>query len=235
VLKKADAKFGDKQRSDPLYAAGLKDLLGWNGELRRESTGALKYYYWRRQLREDNRGDPAATDAARQIDNLFASVGKPVPLPDLSEKHLQAVVSALTSAMAKLKADHGSLDAKYGDMFRVGRDEASWPVGGGGEGTLGVATLRNVDYGPERPDHTRWGEAGQTSTQVVVLGKPVRSWTALPIGQSDRPDSPHYRDQAEKLFGPRKLKPTWYAPEELAEHIESRTVLMQPADISPEK
>jgi hypothetical protein len=47
----------------------------------------------------------------------------------------------------------------------------------------------------------------------------------VPIGQSDRPDSPHYRDQAEKLFSPRKLKATWYTPEELAGHIKSRTVL----------
>jgi acyl-homoserine lactone acylase PvdQ len=88
-----------------------------------------------------------------------------------------------------------------------------------------MRSLRSVDYGAERADHTRWGRAGQTSTQVVVLGKPVRSWTALPIGESDRPESPHYRDQAESLFSERRLKPTWYAPEELAQHIESRQVL----------
>ena len=96
------------------------------------------------------------------------------------------------------------------------------PAGGA---SLGMRTLRNVGYASENPDKTRWGQSGQTSTQVVVLSKPVKSWTALPIGQSDRPDSPHYRDQAEKLFSEKKLKPTWYAPEELAGHIESRTML----------
>ena len=90
---------------------------------------------------------------------------------------------------------------------------------------MGMSTLRSVGYGEERPDHTRWGESGQTSTQIVVMSKPVRSWTYVPIGQSDRPDSPHYRDQAEKAFGQRRLKPTWWQPEELANHIESRTVL----------
>jgi hypothetical protein len=57
------------------------------------------------------------------------------------------------------------------------------------------------------------------------LSKPVRSWTYVPIGQSDRPSSPHYRDQAEKLFSPRKMKSTWWLAEDLAEHIESRTVV----------
>ncbi|MCL5279078.1 MAG: penicillin acylase family protein, partial [Planctomycetes bacterium] len=109
------------------------------------------------------------------------------------------------------------------DAFRVGRDESSWPLGGGGD--YGTTTLRNIGYGRERSDHTRWGERGQTSTQVIVLSKPVQSWTYVPIGQSDRPNSPHYRDQAQKLFSPARLKPTWWLPEDLAEHIESRTVV----------
>ena len=125
--------------------------------------------------------------------------------------------------MAKLKADHGSLNAIYGDTFRVGREDVSWPLGGGGG--RGLTTLRNVGFGPERNDHTRWGSSGQTSTQVIVLSKPIRSWTYVPIGQSDRPDSSHYRDQAERLFSLRQLKPTWWLPKDLAKHIESRTVL----------
>ena len=85
--------------------------------------------------------------------------------------------------------------------------------------------MRNIGYGRERDDHTRWGNRGQTSTQIVVLSEPVRSWTYVPIGQSDRPGSRHYRDQAERAFSPRKLKPTWWLPQDLAKHVESRTVL----------
>ncbi len=57
------------------------------------------------------------------------------------------------------------------------------------------------------------------------MTKPVQSWTFVPIGQSDRPDSPHYTDQAEKLFSKRQLKPTWWQPKDLADNIKSRTVL----------
>jgi hypothetical protein len=47
----------------------------------------------------------------------------------------------------------------------------------------------------------------------------------VPLGQSDRTDSAHFRDQAERLFSPGEMKDTWWLPEELAEHIESRTEL----------
>lgn len=222
MLKRADSKFGEKYRSDQCYAAGIKDLLTWDCESRRDSTGALKYYYWREQLVEglDRR---AAFRLSRQIDYLLAALGKPAPPVEVSDKELERAAAAFASAMAKLRADHGSLDATFGDTFRVGRDDVSWPLGGGGG--MGMSTLRSVGYGEERPDHTRWGGSGQTSTQIVVMSKPVRSWTYVPIGQSDRPDSPHYRDQAEKAFSERRLKPTWWQPNELAEHIESRTVL----------
>lgn len=82
-----------------------------------------------------------------------------------------------------------------------------------------------MGYGKEREDHTQWGNSGQTSTQIIVLSKPIQSWTALPIGQSDRPDSPHYSDQAEKVFSKHIMKPTWWLPEDLAKNIESRTEL----------
>jgi acyl-homoserine lactone acylase PvdQ len=53
----------------------------------------------------------------------------------------------------------------------------------------------------------------------------VESYSANPYGQSDHPDSPHYTDQAERLFSKRRLKPTWFEREWLEGHIESTTVL----------
>jgi acyl-homoserine-lactone acylase len=222
VLRRADAGFGSTHQSDADYVAGVKQLLAWDGDLRRDSPAALKYYYWRTQLVEDH-GREAVADAARRIDYYLAAVGKAAPPIDLSDEELEAAADSFARAMARLKTERGSLAATYGDAFRVGRDESSWPLGGGGD--YGTTTLRNIGYGRERKDHTRWGERGQTSTQVVVLSKPVRSWTYVPIGQSDRPNSPHYRDQAQKLFSPAKLKPTWWLPQDLAEHIESRAVV----------
>jgi len=222
VLKQADTEFGQLYQSDPDYVAGIKDILSWDGELQHDSTAALKYYYWRKQLVEDY-GAAEVSDAARRIDYHLAALGRPAPEINISNMELEAAADSFASALARLRADHGQLDATYGDTFRVGREDVSWPLGGGGD--YGLTTLRNIGYGSERDDHTRWGNRGQTSTQIVILSKPVRSWTYVPIGQSDRPDSAHYRDQAQKLFSPRRLKPTWWLPEELAKHIESRMKL----------
>ncbi|NIA15950.1 MAG: hypothetical protein GWP08_17950 [Nitrospiraceae bacterium] len=222
VLKQIDDALGAELRANPDYVAGMDDLLAWNRELRRDSPGALKYYYWRKQLTKDY-GEQKMGSVANRISALMTPLGQPAPDVTLNEEELQAAAASFESAMATLKSDHGSLDAVYGDTFRVGRDDESWPLGGGGGN--GLTTLRNVSYGRERNDHTRWGRSGQTSTQICVMTKPVQSWMYLPIGNSDRPDSPHYRDQAAKCFSGRQLKPTWWLPEDLAEHIESRTVL----------
>jgi acyl-homoserine lactone acylase PvdQ len=222
VLKMADQKFGDTLASDPGYQAAIKDLSAWDGDLDHDSSAALKYTYWRQQLVADHGAD-AVQAADEIITNLQASFGGPRHELQLSDAELNAAVESLAGAMQELKADWGSYDAVYGDKFRVGRDDKSWPVGGGGD--EGTRTLRSVGYEKERADHTRWGRSGQTSTQIVVMTKPVRSWTFVPIGQSDRPESPHYTDQAEQLFSRRQMKPTWWLPQELAGHIESRTVL----------
>jgi acyl-homoserine lactone acylase PvdQ len=222
VIKRADASFGNVHQSDPNYVQGIKDLRSWDGRLHRDSTAALKYCYWRKQIIEDY-GQEAVSEASSRIDCYLAALGKPTPEVNVSDDELAATADSLASAMTKLKSDHGSLHATYGDKFRVGRDDRSWPLGGGGGN--GLTTLRNVSYESERDDHTRWGRGGQTSTQVIVLSKPIRSWTYVPIGQSDRPNSTHYRDQAERLFSVRKLKSTWWLAEDLAGHVESRTVL----------
>jgi acyl-homoserine lactone acylase PvdQ len=201
---------------------GIKDLLAWDGGLRRDSSAALKYYYWRKQLIQEH-GRDAVNEAAQRIDYHMAALEKRLPSLDLAPEEYEAAAYCLAKAMAQLKTDHGSLAATYGDTFRVGRDGQSWPLGGGGGD--GLTTLRNIGYGQERPDHTRWGNRGQTSTQVILLSQPIQSWTCPPIGQSDRPDSSHYTDQAQRLFSPRKLKPTWWLPQDLAQHIESRQVL----------
>lgn len=222
TLKIAHGQLGDSFSDDTGYQAGIKDLLVWNGDLTRDSTAALKYVYWREQLVEDH-GKEAVNEAVEIITNLSASYGGEDHELKLSSDQLGAALQSLSGAMEKLKEHWGSYDAKYGDKFRVGRDDKSWPVGGGGGD--GTRTLRSVGYQGEKEDHTRWGRSGQTSTQIVVMTKPVQSWTFVPIGQSDRPDSPHYTDQAEKLFSERQMKPTWWLPKDLAGNIKSRTVL----------
>jgi acyl-homoserine lactone acylase PvdQ len=224
ALKEAHQQFGDGYKSDADYTTGMKDVLAWDGNLCPDSTAALKYYYWRKQIIDDL-GEEAAGKLTQKIDYYLAALGKAAPPVRINDDEKQACVKSFAGSMAKLKADLGSLDKTYGDVFRVGRGDKSWPLGGGGDENKGMTAFRNVGYGKERPDHTRWGHSGQTSTEVVVLTKPIRSWTYVPLGQSDRPESPHYCDQAEKLFSRAQFKSTLWTPRALVKHVESRTVL----------
>ncbi|MFP4500028.1 MAG: penicillin acylase family protein [Candidatus Hydrogenedentota bacterium] len=220
ALVRADEAFGDSYASNAAYQRAIEELADWNLQLARDSRAALKYFYWREAI-DAAQGGGALEDA---IDQHYRIVQPDVDFtePELSEMQRKALLAALDKAMKELAAEF-SLDAVYGDKYRVGRDDQSWPVGGGSQ--YGTRTLRSVSYSGERDDHTRWGRAGQTSTQIVICTNPIQSWTQPPIGQSDHADSPHYDDQAEKLFSERRFKESWWLPEDLKDHIARRIVL----------
>lgn len=227
LLLDADQKYRASHRTDTDYVAGIQDLAHWDFELAVSSKAALKYAYWRIHLAREV-GSNRLNSMAHRVENLRASLGEPPRKASLSSEELRLLASSFANAMSGLKSDFGSIEKPYGEVFRVGRGNQSWPCEGGMSEFLGLTTLRSVQYGPERRDHTRWGQTGQTSATLVVLTRPIQSWTSVPLGQSDRPDSPHYSDQAEHLFSQRKMKPTWWTPEELAGHIESRAEIKVP-------
>ncbi len=223
-LFSAYGRFGRDFRDQEGYEDAFKELMDWDGQLAKDSSAALKYFYWRKALREEL-GSRVNGHVRDRIDQYYLmSIGGYPPRHEIGDTKQEAMARALATAIEEIKADFGTMDAVYGDRFRVGRDDVSWPVGGGGTSETG-RTLRSMSFEKENDAHQQWGKGGQTSTQIVVLTQPVQSWTQPPIGQSDRPESPHYTDQAEKLFSPREMKETWWLPEALAGHIASRVEL----------
>ncbi len=197
----------------PAERAGklCRTILGWNRRADADSVGAVAFRYWKEELGAE------ALDADR--------AGREPPKA-LSGARL---VDALEKAAARLEKDWGRPEVKYGEVYRVGRrgGKQTWPVGGGS--VRGLATPRAISFG-RNGDGTFTAQGGQTSVQLVQLSRPPRSWTLLPLGQSDRPDSKHFDDQAEKLFGPGKLKPTYFLDKAaLLEHVTNKTVLRRPA------
>jgi len=192
-------------------AAKLHELIvRWNRRTDPDSTGAIAYRFWKDQLGE------------KVLQNDRAGRKPPKEVTD------EQLVSALNAGAAELMKQWGRLDVKYGDVYRVGRQgsKRTWPVGGGS--VHGIATPRAVSFDPLPDKKTFLGHGGQTSTQVVQLSKPPRSWTLLPLGESDHPESGHWDDQAEKLFSKSKMKPTYFLDkEELLKHMESKKVLQR--------
>jgi acyl-homoserine lactone acylase PvdQ len=223
VLMQAHQQFGRKYRRNKDYDFAIKELASWNMEMDQESSAALKYFYWRKQLETDFH-ERELNLFRSSIDDWYASAEarRPVNLA-LDRLPGEKLLKSFVNGLKGMKKDYGTTAAVYGDRFRVGRGGNSWPVSGGGD--YGTRTLRSLGFGELRDDATQWGISGQTSTQVVVLSRPIKSWIYLPLGQSDRTASPHFDDQAEKLFSRRQMKSSWWTPEELAGNIKSRTLL----------
>jgi acyl-homoserine-lactone acylase len=168
--------------------AVVANIAEWNRHSDPGSKGALCYYAFKMAL--DGK-------KAQAVD---------VP-SDLTDEE---IVAALGKATDWLRSKAGSVDARYGDVFRVARKDGkqSYPVGGGSLREAGMATPRAISF--DSVGDQKIGHGGQTSTQIVVLSKPPRSYMVLPLGESDHPDSGHWDDQAAKLFSAGKAKDTFF-------------------------
>ena len=186
-------------------------ILHFDGQARQQSAAALDYLYWRKTL--GNAEDVALPDA---VTNHRA----------LTPIQRQALLNALESAMATMTSEQVKPDATLGDVYRVGRGDSSWPIGGVKfqAGSEEITTLRAMQS--EAPDAhgLRWVTAGQRQPSLTIFSNPIQSFTSAPFGQSDHPESPHYSDQA-RLLSERRLKSTYFNRDELLKHVESRMTL----------
>lgn len=211
-LAAAWQKANAKMKADDKAARLCELILRWNRRANADSTGAIAYRFWKDKL-----GDKVL---------LSDRAGRAPPL-DVTDEQL---LKALAAGAAELHRQWGRLEVQWGEVYRVGRDGGSktWPVAGGS--VPGMATPRAIGFQLQKDGKTWLGRGGQTSTQVVQLTKPPRSWTLLPLGNSDRPNSKHFDDSAEKLFSPGKMKPTYFMDkQELLKHVESSKVLRRTA------
>lgn len=207
-LKKAWASASADVKDNKQLAQFSELILNWNRRCDASSTGAVAYKYWK----------DAFGDAVKKADR--ASLPPPREITD------EMLLAKLKEAADKLHGDFGRLDVAYGEVYRVGRrgGKENWPVSGGS--VANIATPRAISFEPIAGTKRQLGHGGQTSTQVVLLTKPPKSWTFLPLGESDRPDSPHFDDQSRELFSKSRMKPTYFLDKPaLLDHIESKTIV----------
>jgi acyl-homoserine lactone acylase PvdQ len=204
-IKEAWSRAGDSARSGD--AAELaRQIEGWNRRCDADSTGALAFYAFKRAL---------GTDRGSKVE----------PSADLED---EAIVEAMRRGAAWLRSTFGSVEVPYGRYFRVGREggDRSWPVGGGSLRDQGMATPRAISFSPGPDGKSMIGHGGQTSTQVIIMTDPPRSYALIPLGESDHKDSGHWDDQAEKLFSKSQVAPSYFLDEPaLREHVTATKVL----------
>ena len=206
-IKQAWDKAESAQRSTD--TSQVYELIEqWNRRSDADSEGALAYYAFKKGL---------GGDTSRQVD-------VPAALAD------DDVMGALAKAAEWLKREFGSVRTPFGKYFRVGRagGDKTWPVGGGSLTDAGMATPRAISFRQSGKEMV--GAGGQTSTQIVILSNPPKSYTVIPLGESDHKESGHWDDQAEKLFSKNKAYPTYFLDQaELMKHTTSKKVLKRAA------
>jgi acyl-homoserine-lactone acylase len=195
----------------PAFRRFADRILNFDGFAHKESIGALDYLYWRMALGDEQAGSLAEAIEAHK---------------DLTPSQRDVLTSGLAVAITKLTAEHGTTEVRLGDVYRIGRGGESWPIGGVKfyPGGVEVTTLRAMLA--EDPDSKglRWVYAGQRQPVLTILTNPIQSFTSAPYGQSDRPESLHYSDQAQ-LVSEGRLKPSYFNKEDLMNHVSSSTLL----------
>ncbi len=191
----------------------VAQIVEWDGRMEPESIGASLFSYWMSACRSDQTDVPMS----------LVESGKP-----LAGGVQRTLLKALESAVHTMQNYYGRIDVPWGDIHRAFRGDQSWPVGG--YSSNGINTLRAVTSSPPDEKGISKVRGGQFCTTVVLL-KPdgIVSYSAVPYGQNNLSDSPHFSDQGRLLYSKGRLKPTWYGQANLLEKFESKRTLKTPS------
>jgi acyl-homoserine-lactone acylase len=176
-------------------AAAIEVIAAWDKTTAPESRGGTLFEaWWRRYL---GRG-PGAADSA------FAELWTPAR-PTSTPRGLQSperAVEAFVWAVDDTRRRYGAADVKWGDVHRVRRGAVDVPVGGCSSdlGCFRVLTYRDT------PDGKREATGSDGWILAVEFGDEPRAYSVLAYGESPRPGSPYFSDQA-AMFARGELKP----------------------------
>lgn len=213
-LQLAVDTVGKQKMQNPQFAAAVKAILDWNGFFTSEATATSLYKFWRLKV---------GTDA--NIEQLQDG-------GHFDPKQQEIVLDVLQKTIDEMQSKYGKWNVAWGDIHKVGRDEQLFPAAGAdfqsGPKELNFSeTLFDV-RSKDDPTHPGKFIANSGSMAVILMffhPDGIQSLTCTPWGQSGNPKSPHYADQAEKLYSKLQMKPTWWTEKELVQNLESTRTL----------
>jgi len=217
ALAAASTGGGAARMIEPEIAQTVKAILEWDGRYVKDCTICTVVKFWRLKCEKD-------------IDIVAVADGRPT-----SESDQAVMMDRLAETLADLKNKYGSAEVKWGDIHRIGRGGKYFPCdagdfGGGKDKRNLTETVFDVAMREEEKGSGRYvAYNGSGSLMISFLHKDgIESYSLVAWGQSGDPNSPHYVDQSEKLYSPRKMKPTWFKKEELFKNVESEKTLNLP-------
>ncbi len=217
ALKAAVDAVGAEKMNDPKFAKAVNGILEWNGEFVKDSTVAPVVRFWR----------PKCESA---IDIVAIADSQPLSADDQTK-----MLDLLKETLAELETKYGTAEVKWGDINLIGRSGKYFPCdgadfGGGKDKKDQTETVMDVSaHEVEKGSGKYIAFNGSSTLMLSFMHKEgVESYSMVAWGQSGDPNSPHHVDQSEKLYSPRKLKPTWFKKEDLMQHLESEKALTVP-------
>ena len=121
-------------------------------------------------------------------------------------------VLAFQRAVAFLVKHYGKVDVPLGELQRLRRGTVDLPIGGGPD-------VMNAVYTKKVDGHLVGFQGDSYVLEVEFGADGVRSRSLHQYGNSCRPGSPHYADQA-PLFVKHELKDSYFREEDLKQNVE---------------
>ncbi|MDB4874895.1 MAG: hypothetical protein JWM41_1341 [Gemmatimonadetes bacterium] len=177
-------------------AKAIDMIAAWDKTVSPDSRGGTLFEsWWRRYL---GRGGAAAADSA------YAqpwSASAPTSTPRGLRAPARAA-EAFAWAVGETTKRYGRFDPPWGDVHRVRRGAVDVPVGGCASdlGCFRVLTYR------DDADGKRVATGSDGWILAVEFGDEPRGYSVLAYGESPKPTSPYFSDQAE-MFSRGQLKP----------------------------
>jgi acyl-homoserine-lactone acylase len=211
ALAVAVSILGPQWNDDERFAYDM--LRGWDGRAETDRLGVAIYVTWRE----------ACAGLGRAIDarSIQLSTG-------ISNQTRSNLVRAFRSAVVTHKKRYGHLDVRWKEVHRSKHSARSWGIPGIARDN--IASIRSIHT--QQENVVEYATGGQSAPTTIVLhSEGIRSYSAVPFGQSDRDASPHSWDQGEALFTQGVLKPTRFDTK--PKDLKKKQVLRIPEDLFP--
>jgi acyl-homoserine lactone acylase PvdQ len=190
----------------PLRAILLDPLRAWtpgpeeSADVRQARDALVA---WDGSFDEDGVGAAIAVLAWRKLDPMGYE-----PLPGYDPR------AALRTAAEWLREHRGRIDVPLGEIQRLRHGDVDLPLGGGPD-------VLNAVYAHFDGDVLVGDQGDSLVMEVEYDATGARAWSVHQYGASNRPDSPHYSDQA-PLFVKRELVPLFRTRADLDRFAEAR-------------
>jgi acyl-homoserine-lactone acylase len=191
----------DRTRPTGEIASAAALLRRWDNSVAPGSRGGVLFETWARRYARARQGKtPFAVDWDPK---------QPVRTPrGLADPALAA--AEFGPAIEETVRTFGRWDVAWGDVHRVRRGDVDVPVGGC-SGQLGC--FRVLGYTRDS-DGTLVANSGDGWVLAVEFGDVPRAYSVLAYGESSKPESPWYADQA-AMFARGELKPVAFTRREI--------------------